>query len=213
MSEHNSYTCDTSCRLCNALSKYKNKSFNHCIIETASFVLLPGLGAITEGYSIIVSKKHVPNMTCFEQEELHELSRLVEDSKEVISNALGENTIFTVGEHGSVPTTENSAGCITHFHLHVFPVSIAVPKEILDKKHLTISSYKQIKQAPLPYILIQTHESEIYIVNDDNFPKQYLRKLVASHLGKPNEWNWKEHLEISRIESFLSNLPPQFKSV
>src|ERR1041385_1989822 len=107
-----------TCRLCSSLISGPSELWDHPLFESPNFVVLPSLGALIEGWVLIVPKKHYVCMGAVPSA----LGGEMEDLKRLVSSRL----LHTYGsvcafEHG--PSCEKrSVGCgVDHAHLHLVP--------------------------------------------------------------------------------------------
>lgn len=64
----------TRCTFCNLdVSSF----YNEILEETNHFRIISGIGAITEGYALIIPKKHVYCMTDFDKETIDEYINII----------------------------------------------------------------------------------------------------------------------------------------
>ena len=106
-----------SCRLCAAINGTRVHGVaDKPIIETANFVVIPSIGGFIEGWSMIVPKEHVYDMSSFYGSE--EFITLVAAVYSRVEKAYGPLIMF---EHGA-SYSGSPTGCgVDHAHFHFVP--------------------------------------------------------------------------------------------
>src|SRR5258708_29134184 len=107
-----------SCRLC--CRDMSANPWNEPLFESENFVVVPSLGALVEGWFLLLPKDHYLCMGALPQSLLDEMMQL---RQTVLSFAEGTYEDICAFEHG--PHQENrSIGCgVDHAHLHLVPFS------------------------------------------------------------------------------------------
>ena len=169
------------------------------IHETPSFVVTPTVGALIEGWILIISKRHVPAMGALTREELCELNELVMKIRDLMESTYGSVVVF---EHG--PACEGTTfGCgIDHAHFHVVPLRIAliplVEKELRSSPMWeTIADNRDLSRIHL------RKSSYLYILENGRdhgnvaclcaVPSQFMRCVVANSLGIPHLYDYRKY--------------------
>ena len=200
---------DSTCILCEIVNTNREgrKIEDTLLAETENFEWIPGLGAFVEGYSLIVSKKHVLNTGAFELSAIKELEIFVKKVRTILSNIYNTNTIIV--EHGSMSASNHAGSCIEHQHLHIFPTNIKdIPKILLNnfKKHTRIDSFeglKEFNQEKVPYIYYSNHPSIHNVFEVSILPRQYMRQVIAAELKCQHSWDWRQYPFVKNISEFV----------
>lgn len=203
---------DSTCILCEIVNTNREgrKIEDTLLGETRNFEWIPGLGAFVEGYSLIVSKKHVLNTGAFEISTIKELDVFVKKVRTVLSNIYNTNTITI--EHGSMGGSNCAGSCIEHQHLHIFPANIKdVPKILLKnfKKPMRIDSFEALKkfnEEKVPYIYYSNNPSSHNVFEVSILPKQYLRQVIAVELQCAYEWDWRQYPFVKNVSAFVKKV-------
>ena len=104
-----------SCVFCNI---DKSKLENTIIDESDSFVVLPTIGALVDGYLMIISKRHINSMAELEEKERAEYEFLIEKYRNKFKNIYNKFPI--VFEHGSpINNSDMKASSVIHAHTHI----------------------------------------------------------------------------------------------
>ncbi|MCK4791763.1 MAG: hypothetical protein KAV87_48975 [Desulfobacteraceae bacterium] len=203
---------DNICRLCDIVNtnRERRKLEDTLLGETGNFEWIPGLGAFVEGYSLIVSKKHILNTGAFEISTIKELDVFVKKVRTILSNIYNTNTITI--EHGSMGDSNYAGSCIEHQHLHIFPANIKdVPKILLKnfKKHMRIDSFEVLKKfnkEKVPYIYYSNTPSSHDVFEVSILPRQYLRQVIAAELQCADEWDWRQYPFVKNVSAFVKKV-------
>ncbi len=187
------------------------RSCDQVLFQSKNFVALPTLGAIVEGWILIVPKKHQLCMGALNKELFSELDMFRKKVYDVLSACYGPIVIF---EHGP-SNPEQQVGCgVDYAHLHMLPF-----KYNLIRKHDEIfSNYfkwnpingmkdtSKFYKKGLPYLYVEQPLGNAFITTHPNIPSQLFRRVVASSIGHPERYDWKTYPEDKNIESTISTL-------
>ena len=170
-------------------------------LEDEQHVAIASVGALVPGWSLVVPKSHGYNLAShYKSAEFH---RFVQLAVSRIEERYGPVVVF---EHGSVePDSATSCGT-AHAHLHLVPVAL----------DLAAAALKGDSTLPWRSALI-TEVSDA--VGDDEYlfvanrydgeatagtlttlaigRSQFFRRLIASHLGCPDKFDYKQFPNIS----------------
>lgn len=171
--------------------------------ESENFVMMANTGHFTPGSLLIIPKKHIMSCAELNKDQLTELLGVIDDCKYLLREIYGMDTLLW----------ENGSGCgghgkdkssIVHAHIHMNPCDMDI---------LTVSASKGITPKKIPYddlpkyqeesyLLIQDYDLQWYIVSNPNLyiPRQYVRQLVAEHIGLPGDlWNWRKYMFLDEV--------------
>jgi len=71
------------------------------IFESPNFGLVADIGAIIDGYSLIICKEHLPSLACLDDQQFDEFANLKNEVKKIFQIAFCEPIFF---EHGAAST-------------------------------------------------------------------------------------------------------------
>lgn len=196
------------CPFCNI---DKAKIENTIIEETSNFFVIPAVGALVEGYILIISKNHIYAMSELTIEEMKEYENLINKYRGIFKSIYAKYPI--VFEHGS-PNINNSikANSITHAHTHIVNHNYKDEKNLIEDLHFKkMKSIKQIMNKNSDnYIFYMNANKDMYFTNKFNPISQIMRIKIAEDLNKLFEYDWRknklEHnikLTISKISNYL----------
>lgn len=185
----------------------KRPSHDTPILETQNYVVLPSLGSIVPGWLLVVPKFPVSRIADIEPETRKEFEDLVLKARNVVEKRYNNNVYLF--EHGGYRGSPISCG-VDQAHLHIVPL----PFDLLSvakcaRKDEWISS----EQEKMPYEFCG-EEEYLYTSSKEGtlygaVPKpesQWFRKLIASHIGCPEMWDYKKH-------SFSQNIKETIKVI
>lgn len=197
---------DQNCTFCKEFMDIENSEFrsffsyselpSRIVANTENFICLAALGAVREGYLLILPKKHIPSFAFLDftlaNEAQNFLNDIVRMAKKNFSNSL------IVFEHGTMDNenSENrgSGGCIDHAHIHIFPTSIDPFKEIVSEfsyqKVNHIKNLSTFKEQNSPYLYYGKDDFRVAFIVDKPVPSQYIRRLLWKKELNPDEWDW-----------------------
>jgi ATP adenylyltransferase len=175
------------------------KPWDKAIYETANFIITPSIGAMIEGWILIISKRHVPAMGALTEKELSELNELLIKTRHLMRLSYGSAVVF---EHG--PACEGTAfGCgIDHAHFHVIPLSTTLAPLVERELRSTVKWEAINDVRDLSRIHVR-NESYLYILENNgihgiaaclrDIPSQFMRRIIANSLGIPALYDYKKY--------------------
>lgn len=151
-------------------------------------ICFPGLGALTEGYVLVVPTEHVSSVTQLPEKRVLEMEDFILSIANEIERLWGPAIIF---EHGGKPG-EASSSCLDHCHVHLMPVR--APDECLEPRewrtHDSMAEAVFSIRDVAPYHLVRIREG-LWVTRPDSVKQsQYMRRLVARDLGISDEWDY-----------------------
>lgn len=200
------------CRLCQVVSKpeYDRNIEDTLLNQTDHFQWIPGLGSFVEGYSLIVSKKHVLNTGCFDVDIIDELEVFIRQISKVLREIYKKGSI--VFEHGSMGNRDYAGSCIEHHHIHILPAGLSRVPKVLSDNFINRGPMKSMRdlvefnQDRLPYIYYAPPSGEHNVFEVQILPRQYLRQVIAAECGHPRDWDWREKPFMENIKAFIDKM-------
>lgn len=188
---------------------------NLTLFETPNFYVTPSLGQIVEGYLLICTKEHLLSMASMGLQRLLELESLKSKVRDVLSKHY-KNPIFF--EHGEIEEDYRRAGCcVEHAHVHAVPIEFDIFPDITKDFNLerleSVSRLRlQFFKFKRPYLYYENQLQEGYIVDlKERVPPQYFRKIIASRVGVPEKWDWREYIGEKEIANTIRKLKEGFR--
>ncbi len=204
-----------SCEFCNEFTRgYLDIGGikNRILYETDNFMVFPALGQIVEGYLLIVPKEHYLNMGSLPIEMYSELESIKEKVQNILQEVYEMPVIF---EHGPVSSTRRGGCCIDHAHFHVVPVNVDIIQELSRSfSYRTITSLIELKQqfeSGTPYFFVEDQQKNKYVFDIiRRVPSQYIRKIIASKIGKLEIYDWGAYFGIEEMKRTIKKLKRLF---
>ena len=180
----------------------KSKLENTIIEEIDNFIVLPTIGALVDGYLMIVSKKHINSMSELKENEKIEYEILIEKYRKKFKNIYNKYPI--IFEHGSPINDSNmKASSVIHAHTHIVNHEFINEESIvknLNFKKLENLNYLSKEQN---YIMYINPENICYVSYNFEPVSQMMRKIIAKDLGDENKFDWKKEIFIENINSTI----------
>lgn len=180
--------------------------------ETPRFVVIPGVGAVCDGYVLIVPKEHVLSFGHLDADHDAELTGLLDDLGGYLHEQFGEP--ITAFEHGAESFRNRGGSCTDHAHMHVMPMGrridllgpLANDFEVRRAAEFLPALRDQVKTRRRPYLWLRGGDGSMWICDAPNALSQYIRRIIVDQLGRSGEWDWAvftgvEHLRAT-IERF-----------
>lgn len=191
------------------LTKFRNyhaeEFYNQILFESENFIVVPSLGALVEGWLLIVPKQEYLSFQYLDNisllEELEEFSKQI---GQIMAKEYGHVTMF---EHGAWQS-KSTVGCgVDYAHLHLVPINfdlILGLENFLDTKYdwnlvSGIADALKSKEEKSEYLFYKDFKGNSYIVNDKKIPSQLFRKVIAQYINQPEKYDWKEYHQEENI--------------
>lgn len=201
----------TNCPYCDEFEK-GSKYGNKILYESNNFVVFPSLGQIVEGYLLIAPKKHLIATGEIPTELYPELNSVYQKVKKVLSDVYESPLFF---EHGPISQNKRGGCCIEHAHFHAVPVKVDILEDLAKHfKYKGIKTFsgirKQFKKG-VPYFYYESNLGKRYLFEiPEIVPSQYIRKIIAYKIGKPERWDWRICLGLDELSKTIKKLKDKF---
>jgi hypothetical protein len=178
---------------------------NAVLRDSPSFALIPSVGPLALGHSLLVTKAHQSTvfggLTAADYDQVQALFAVFSAK---IVDRINPSLEILCFEHGAARSFPDRELCSTvHAHLHLVPladhlvarITKSVRGESLDSlSPLTLSStIESLTEYLLVFRLSRRGEINGATIQDaSELAPQFMRRLVADHIGNKN-WNWKTH--------------------
>lgn len=199
-----------NCFLCKVVNGNPDKP-EHILYESDNFIVIPGLGAFFEGYTMIVPKRHVMSFAELSEEEFQEFLRVLNDMRFILES-IYEKEIFVFECGSGRDGGGKHATSIVHAHIHLAPTDMPV----LDEVHKSglypapIEANELIRYyGQYPYMLYIDQEDNWYITSDPNtyFPRQHPRQVLADYMGlEKGHYNWRKYPMREKLDSIAEEI-------
>lgn len=201
------------CCMCfNLISAHPAELWNKPILESEHFVVLPSLGSLVPGWVLVVPREHYLCIGALPQSIFGEFQKLKYETVKSITSRFGETCVF---EHGP-SSTGSKVGCgVDHAHLHVVPFSgdlawLAAPFMPDGAGWLSgdVQSCTRAFNLGQSYLYFEQPVGTGFISVHPFFGSQIFRKTIALQLGRPDEFDWRQHPNHPVIHATVQALAP-----
>jgi ATP adenylyltransferase len=197
------------CALCSSIARPR-APWDRPLFESENLVAVPSLGSLVEGWLLIVPRAHFISTGSFDRSLERELAAFKREIWARLETVYGEVCAF---EHGPY-APRRQAGCgVDHAHVHLVPLSFDLAKAALpflstdaDWTRASWSDCSRAIEREVDYLFVEQPLGVGRIAVADRFGSQILRKAIATAIGKPREFDWREYPQQHVIDSTISRL-------
>jgi ATP adenylyltransferase len=194
----------TTCSLCSSLaSNAMRESWDNHVFESLNFVALPSLGSLVEGWLLLLPKKHFISLGALPEELVAEMEDMKTKITAHVENEYGQACVF---EHGPAFASRKVGCSVDHAHLHVVPFAFNLAEAarpfMPNCSAWAKGSWSECRRAHRDgrdYLYFEQPLGDGSISTHADFGSQIFRKAIASQLGRPAEFNWREYPEFDNI--------------
>jgi ATP adenylyltransferase len=196
------------CVLCGGLNNVRTHRWNRALVNSGNFVVVPSLGALLEGWVLIVPKQHAIATGELPDSLVDELYGLKNDVAVALSEAY--QSPVCVFEHG--PNRERCAvGCgVDHAHLHVVPITFDLREAVAPYlpadtrwQNATLRESQRAFAEGRSYLYCEQPLGFGYIATNENFGSQLFRRAISARMGVPNEFNWRDNPQVPNVDATI----------
>jgi ATP adenylyltransferase len=195
-----------TCRLCCADS---TEPWNVPLIESPNFMVFPSLGALVEGWVLLVPKQHFLSIGALPDSLISEMQQL----KETVCRQLQQNYgTVSAFEHGP-GQKQRKVGCgVDHAHLHILPadfdLSGAVSPYLPAGARWSAANLAECRAAVNhgeDYLYLEQPIGNVRIVRHQDLGSQLFRRAIAAHLGAPDEFDWRDNPQMENVKQTIQS--------
>lgn len=199
------------CCFCNTVRGGAEELWNQMLLQTTNFVVLPTVGAIVEGWVLIIPKKHYLCLASLDTDLFLEFIELYKFIHKILKDCYGPVTCF---EHGP-SNPKQPIGCgVDHAHLHMVPINcdfMAGVKNIFpyNLRWINVQNIQEAKsffESGSQYLYLEQPNKSAYIATHPYIPSQLFRRVIANSVGKPNHYNWRIYHEENNVKSTANTI-------
>ncbi len=197
----------TTCQLCTADPRL---IWNKPLFESPNFVVLPSLGALVEGWLLLLPKEHFLSFGTLPDRLVSEMQELKQEVITRLDKLYGPVSVF---EHG--PCAEGrSVGCgVDHAHMHLVPIewdlrqAVApfLPSEV-SWLSADLETCRDAIRNESDYLYLEQPVGKGHLVFGQNLGSQVFRRAIATHIGVPEEFNWRNDPQVENIEKTIATI-------
>jgi ATP adenylyltransferase len=205
----------TTCCLCSNLSSAASpEAWDKPIFESDNFVALPSLGSLVEGWLLLVPKKHYISMGALPLSLVAEMKEMKARVALCVKAQYGEVCVF---EHGPAVASRKVGCSVDHAHLHIVPAGFDIGKAArrfmpsdAEWVEATWTECREAHRTAKDYLYLEQPLGRGRIATHSDFGSQVFRKVIASEIGRFDDFNWREHLELETVTKTISVLSSKF---
>lgn len=196
-------------------NQFVDKSVDCIIYESANFYVVPELGALKQGYLMIVPKQHFLSVAQFPETLMPEYYEVCKDVEQILMKAFN-GKVVTFLEHGSGPSGKTShKKSIVHAHTHVV-VDFTLKKKYQEMVQMKVCNDISIAKDVHYFSYQEGTDGELLIAMDPSVyvQRQFPRQVMAEELGlAPDQYNWRWYDFDENIDATLFHLHRMLKLV
>lgn len=187
------------CDIINQINLLSNPVENTVIYEDDFFIIVPALGPLYPGHTLIISKEHVTSISNMSKDSITKCYELMARIKAF----LNQFPCILFSEHGACDEYEAAGACIIHAHIQCIPLSDEfdfsnIELFVTEDK---VNSYFDILNWNKPYLYINHNGIEkIYL--SEAVPSQLIRKMIYASKGR-TDWDWRNNRKDDMIKETL----------
>lgn len=174
-------------------NQFVDKSVDCIIYESENFYVVPELGALKQGYLMIVPKEHILSVAQFPAYLMPEYHEVCKDVEEMLLKAFN-GTVVSFMEHGSGPSGKTShKKSIVHAHTHAV-VDFTLKKHYREMVQMKVCDDISVAKDVHYFSYQQGADGELYVAMDPDVyvQRQFPRQVMAEELGfAPDQYNWR----------------------
>jgi diadenosine tetraphosphate (Ap4A) HIT family hydrolase len=182
--------------------------WNEPVFETENFVVVPSLGALVEGWVLIVPKQHAIAVGALSDSLISELQVV----KARIASALAAHYRSPVCafEHGP-----SDVGCklgcgVDHAHLHLVPLELDLRTAIqpfmpaqVEWQYATMRDCRTAFEAGAGYLYFEGPLGSGHIATGADFGSQLFRRAIATSIGAADQFSWRDHPQLPKVTATI----------
>ena len=206
-----------ACCLCSDINaRGSAEIWNKPLFESPNFAVFPSLGSLVEGWLLVIPKAHFLCIGALPDDLTTELEALKQQISAAICAKYGHVCAF---EHGPRSASRKVGCTVDHAHVHIVPVSFDLAKaasKFMPPDAVWIVATPESRRAAFlsrqDYLYLEQPIGSPRIALHDNFSSQIFRKAIASTLGVPEQFSWREYPQteiILRTIRAMNSLEPQ----
>lgn len=163
------------------------------LLEDDSFAVIPSLGPLTTGHSLLCPKAHIRSFAWLD-DGLHAQYATVRSTlRQQLQSRYGHEV--HVFEHGMARIGDRTVCTVEHAHMHFVPLPRSIELPLGDAWMPFDGSLRSLRAltGDDEYVLYAAPDgtSRVLIPDGRDIESQYMRKLIAERLGHGADWNWR----------------------
>lgn len=191
-----------------------NAEWDREVLRTNRFIALPSAGSLVAGWTLVVPRRPMLNLSQAEGAERNELELIATQISDLLAQSGKQVFCF---EHGS-GYAGSLTGCgVDQAHLHIVPLPFDLCEAVLRRDDNTVVWEAQ-KRESLPLDALPQEGEYVAIWNmTDRRPmigsvrrpvSQWVRRIIAEELGIGKEWDYRNYPQTVRVRQTIEMLAP-----
>ncbi|MBE2997211.1 HIT domain-containing protein [Nocardiopsis sp. HNM0947] len=218
-----STTFDDICTFCHELNGQASSNLffdlglarsrsDYILHESNHFVVMPCIGALTDWYLLIVSKRHTLSVGWLDEAERADLRSLINEVTELVRRRTGLRSL--VFEHGSLDFRNKGGACYDHTHVHVvatdrdhqaFLDQIPPPVAMHECPDWVASAHQLVQEHQRSYLALGTPRQD-WIGQATGAPSQFFRRCLTTWIGtEKSAWDWLVFPQAERVQRMITD--------
>jgi diadenosine tetraphosphate (Ap4A) HIT family hydrolase len=184
---------------------------DYLLRETEHFVIMPCIGALTDWYVLIVSRRHALSVGWLDQPERDELRIVLDETQTWLRKTSGQEVVFF--EHGSYDFRDKGGACYDHAHIHAVATARGpqgflneIPPGVTFQSSIDwiADAHQMVSKEKSSYLSLIGGDMEM-IAPATGAPSQFFRRCLAAWLGaEQGEWDWLAYPQTERVKEMMS---------
>jgi len=182
------------------------------VYEDEDFIVMPPLGEFIEGGLLVLTREHILSMAHLRAPQFERLERLVSAICVKLSEHWGVSPL--VFEHGPALELGKGVCCVDHAHLNIFPARVHVHPQLSDRRAEVVSSFAELTRyqfAEFGYLFVQENDGQRRVYDGRHAPTQLVRRIIATGLGMPERWHWRDYPGCKELVATYAALKGQIR--
>lgn len=182
--------------------------------ESENFIVVPCIGALTDWYVLIVSRRHALSVGWLTDIERADLRACIAETQSWLAGVSGQNVL--IFEHGSLDFRDKGGACYDHVHIHLvattnglseFLEHIPAPVVLTQCPDWIAAARDTVHAGRTSYLALQADNTHM-IAPATGAPSQFFRRCLATWLGaERGEWDWMVYPQIERVTAMMHHAP------
>ena len=163
------------------------------MLEDAAFAVVPSLGPLVPGHSLLCPKVHVRSFAALDRHHHGAYAGMKATLRERLRERYGGE--IHVFEHGMAGTGNRVVCTVDHAHMHFLPLPSAFDAGLDDEWIPFDGSLEALRElsAGAEYVLYEppAGTAQLLRAGGPGIESQHMRRLIAAGLGASAHWNWR----------------------
>lgn len=177
--------------------------WNEPLYATPNFFVVPSLGALVEGWVLIVPREHCISFGALPDALHEEFFDVKETVAAELESRYGALCVF---EHGPSQSHQKVGCTVDHAHLHMLPFADDLPmmaRSLLPPNAIwrrgNLRDCQNAFQSRQDYLYVEKRGEEGHVILHPHFESQIFRRAIATHLNMPDQFDWRSNPQIENV--------------